>query len=155
MAAAGEMHRHAGNEAADRHCGLGGLSLAPRPGQRDDLVLVLGALREGGIDGLAAGDDPLPDRDIEVFDRRAVELRQYRFERPLGELVAVLAERLLQDRAAEIEILRALLRADEAADAGARLAGDDKALPGRRRGLRLRGDDLDLVAVRELGAQRQ
>src|SRR6266550_2515526 len=102
MAAAGEMHRHAGNEAADRHCGLGGLSLAPRPGQRDDLVLVLGALREGGIDGLAAGDDPLPDRDIEVFDRRAVELRQYRFERPLGELVAVLAERLLQDRATEV-----------------------------------------------------
>ena len=79
---------------------------------------------------------------------------EHRFERPLGELLALLAERLLHDRAAEIEILGALLGADEAADAGARLAGDDKALPGRRRRLRLRGDDLDLVAVLQLGAQR-
>src|SRR6185369_10866083 len=92
---------------------------------------------------------------IEVLDRRAVELRQYRFERPLGKIVTVLAERLLQNGAAEIEILRALLRADEAADAGPRLAGDDKALPGRRRRLRLRGDDVDLIAVLQPGAQRQ
>ncbi|MGH7117197.1 MAG: TGS domain-containing protein, partial [Stellaceae bacterium] len=37
--------------------------------------------------------------------------------------------------------------ADKAADAGARLAGDDKPFPGRRRPLRLRGDDLDLIAL--------
>ncbi len=43
-----------------------------------------------------------------------------------------------------------------AADRGARLAGDDERLPGRRRrGLRLRGDDLDLVAVLEFGHQRR
>ena len=71
-------------------------------------------------------------------------------ERLFGEIVALLAEGLLQDRLAEIEILLALLGADEAADARARLAGDDETLPGRRRRLRLRGDDLDLIAIGEL-----
>src|SRR5258708_30589065 len=66
-----------------------------------------------------------------------------------------MAERLLQDGLAEIEILLALLRADEAADAGACLAGDDEALPGRRRRLRLRGDDVDLIAVGQRRAQRR
>src|SRR6266446_8116279 len=68
--------------------------------------------------------------------------------------MAVVPERFLQDRLAEIVILLALLRADETPDARPRLAGDDEALPGRRRGLRLRGDDVDLIAVGELGAQR-
>ena len=122
---------------------------------RDDLVLVLGRLRKGGVGDLAAGRQPLADRDVQILYRGAVELRQDRFKRPFGEIVALLPERLLHDGAAEIEILRALLRADKAADAGARLAGDDKAFPGRRRGLRLRRDDLDLIAVLQLRAQRQ
>jgi hypothetical protein len=103
-----------------------------------------------GIDGLAAGD-PLAHRDAEIFDRRAVDWSGLP-ERAL-ENAAVLAERLAGS-AAEIEILRALLRADEAAYAGARLAGDDKALPGRRRGLRLRGDDVDLIAVARCAAAK-
>jgi hypothetical protein len=60
-----------------------------------------------------------------------MELAKHRFERPLGKRLALLAKRLLHDRAAEIEILGALLGADEAADPGARLAGDDEAFPGR------------------------
>src|SRR5690348_11861374 len=66
-----------------------------------------------------------------------------------------MAERLLQDDLAEIEILLALLRAHEAADARARLAGDDEALPGRRRRLRLGRNDVDLVAIGEWRAQRR
>src|SRR5258708_9595827 len=66
-----------------------------------------------------------------------------------------MAERLLQDGLAEIEVLMALLRADEEADAGACLAGDDEALPGRRRRLRLRGDDVDLIAIGQRRAQRR
>jgi len=47
------------------------------------------------------------------------------------------------------------LRAQETADARAGLAGDDEAFPARNRGLRPRGDDLDLIAVLQLGPQRQ
>jgi hypothetical protein len=95
----------------------------------------------------------LRDRDVEILDAGAVEALQHRFERPLGELLALLAERLLHDGAAEVEVLGALLGAHEAANAGARLAGDDEALPGGRRLLRPRGDDLDLIAVAQLRAQ--
>ena len=52
-------------------------------------------------------------------------------------------------------MLLALLLMNEAADAGARLAGDDEALPLRRRRAAARGHDLDLVAVLQLMAQRQ
>ena len=70
-------------------------------------------------------------------------------------VVALLVEGLVEQRLAELDVLLALAHADEAADRGLGLAGDDEALPGRRRRLRLRGDDLDLVAVGELRAQRQ
>ena len=43
---------------------------------------------------------------------------------------------------------------DEAADAGARLAGDDEAVPLRRRRAAAGGHDLDLVAVFQVVAQR-
>ena len=43
---------------------------------------------------------------------------------------------------------------DEAADAGARLAGDDEAFPARVGLAAAGGDDLDLVAVFQLVAQR-
>jgi hypothetical protein len=51
-------------------------------------------------------------------------------------------------------VLLALLLVDEAANARARLAGDDEPLPLLRRGAAARGHDLDLVAVLELIAQR-
>ncbi len=52
-------------------------------------------------------------------------------------------------------MLLALLLMDEAADARARLAGDDEAFPLRRRRAAARGHDLDLVAVLQLMPQRQ
>src|SRR5215510_11817319 len=64
-------------------------------------------------------------------------------------------EGLVQKRTTELQVLLALARAYEAADRGLGLAGDDEALPGRRRRLRLGCDDLDLVAVGELGPERQ
>src|SRR3954454_22360470 len=155
VAATGKMQRHSGDQAADRDRGVLRPAFAARPRNRNDLVLRLGRMREGSVDDLASGDVPLADRDIEVLDRSAVELLHHGFERPLREVLAVLPERLLHDGAAEIEILGTLLRPDEPAYAGARFAGDDEALPGRGRLLRLRGDDLDLIAVRQLGAQRQ
>ena len=58
------------------------------------------------------------------------------------------------DAAAEAGILVAHGRAGGAADGGARLAGGDQRFPRRRRrGLRPRGDDLDLVAVGKFGDQ--
>src|SRR6516165_3050300 len=131
MAAAREMQRHAGNETTDRYRRIAALGPAPSPVQRDDLGLGFVLLREGGVDNRAAGGVPLSDRDIEILDRRAIERLEYRFEGSLRKLLALLAERLLQNGAPEIEVLRALLRADEAANAGARFAGDDKPLPRR------------------------
>jgi hypothetical protein len=125
------MQRHAGNETTDRYRRVAALGPAPSPVQRDDLGLGFVLLREGGVDNRAAGGVPLSDRDIEILDRRAIERLEYRFEGSLRKLLALLAERLLQNGAPEIEVLRALLRADEAANAGARFAGDDKPLPRR------------------------
>src|SRR5215469_7266940 len=138
MAAAREMQRHAGNETTDRYRRIAALGPAPSPVQRDDLGLGFVLLREGGVDNRAAGGEPLSDRDIEILDRRGIKASEDRLERTLGELSAFLAERLLQNGAPEIEVLRALLSADEAANAGARLSRDDKPLPCRRRRLRLR-----------------
>ena len=61
---------------------------------------------------------------------------------------------LVVNLAAELDRLVALLVADEAADAGAGLAGRDEAQPARLRVLRFRGEDFDLVAVLEHGPQR-
>src|SRR5665213_3592799 len=154
MAAAGEMQRHAGNEAADRHRVLGCLLAPGARSKRHHFRRLLGLNREDGVHDLAAGMHALADRDHEILARRAVESAQHFVQRLLGGFVAFLAERLLQDRLAASEILVALLRADEAPDAGARLAGDDEPLPGRRRGLRLGGYDIDLVAVGENRPQR-
>src|SRR5258708_6691103 len=111
------MQRHAGNEAADRHRVLRCLALA-RPRQRDDLAglavdlvieLFAGPRRKHGMDDLAPGDMPLADGDEEVVDAGAAETLEDRLEALLDEIVTVLAERLLQDRLAEIVILLALL----------------------------------------------
>src|SRR3954469_7727638 len=152
---AGEMQGHAWNETANWHRRVAPGAAPPRPVEWDDFVLVLGRQWKGGVGNLSTGRQPLTDCDVQILDGSAIELRQNRFERPFGKVMALLPERLLHDRTAEIEVLGALLRPDKAADAGARLAGDDKPLPGRRRGLRLRGDDLNLIAVLQLRAQRQ
>src|ERR1041384_3311825 len=130
VAAAGEVQRHPGDQAADWNRGILWPALASRAGERDDLVLRLGRMRESGVDDLAPGNDAFADGDVEILDAGAVELLHHRFEWPLREFLAVLAERLLHDGAAEIEILGALLSAHKPADAGARFAGDDEALPG-------------------------
>src|SRR5688572_9665341 len=105
-----------------------------------------------GHHDLAAGHVPLADLHIEIFNRLALlEFLQHRFDGLLRHLAAFLLEGAGEDRAAELHILMALLGADEAADARARPTGDDEALPGRRRGLRAAGYDLDLVAVLQPG----
>src|SRR6202043_616974 len=85
VAAAGEMHRHTRDEAADRHRVLRRLTLA-RPRQRDDLArlavgLVIDLLvllrREDGVDDLAPGEMPLAHRDEEVVDAGAVETLEH------------------------------------------------------------------------------
>src|SRR5206468_2355062 len=154
VATAGEMQRHARDQTANRYRRLVLFHLTPSPSQRDNLALGFLRLREGGVGYRAPGDETLADGDIEILDAGAVEVLEYRLERPLRELLALLAERLLHDRPPEIEVLRALLGTDETANAGASLAGDDKPLPGRRGRLRLRGDDLDLIAVVQLATQR-
>ena len=64
------------------------------------------------------------------------------------------AERLIEQPLAELRRFLELHRLQEMADVRARLAGDDVIEPGRV-GLRVRrGDDLDAVAVLQLGAQR-
>src|SRR5207248_2315177 len=154
VAAAGEVQRHARDETADRYRDVVAFGPAARSIQRDDLGLGLVLLRECRVDDGAPGRKPLPHRYIKILDGCAVESLQHRLERPFRKFLTFLAERLLHDGAPEIEVLRALLRADKAADTGARLAGDDKPLPGRRGRLRLRGDDFDLVAILQLRAQR-
>ena len=103
---------------------------------------------------LAAGMQPLANRNVEILDRGAFELLQCDIERLFREIMALLAERLLQDRLAEIEILLALLGPNVAADARLCLGGDDKPLPGWRWRLCLRGHHLDLIAIRQFGPQR-
>src|SRR5262249_22359806 len=91
--------------------------------------------------------------DVEVLGGLGLEGLQHGLERFFREILPLLAESLLDDRLAEVEVLLALLGADEAADARPRLAGDDEPLPGRRRRLGLRGYDLHLVAVLQRRAQ--
>src|SRR3546814_9659493 len=72
--------------------------------------------------------------DLEqIVGRLGLEHLQNAPKRLLGELVAFLPEGLLDDLAAQAHVFLALLAAHEAPDAGARLAGDDEALPSGRR----------------------
>ncbi len=75
---------------------------------------------------MARGNVPLADRGVEVVGSAKAELGERRLEPVLGELRVDLAKRLLEDRAAEIDVLRALLKADEAADAASRLARSEE-----------------------------
>src|SRR5262249_8291498 len=79
-------------------------------------------------------------------------------ERMADDVVGILPlrafEGALKDLAAEPGILLAHCRARRTPDGGARLASDNHRFPGRRRHLRLRANDLYLVAIMELGHQR-
>src|SRR6516162_6148636 len=137
VATAGKMQRHARDQAADRYRHLVAFRRAPGLCQGHDLRLDFLRLREGGVDDRTSGSEPLADGDIKILDGRAIEVLEHRPERPFRKLLAFLAESLLHDRPPEIEILGALLGADEAANTGARLARDDKPFPSRRGCLRL------------------
>ena len=120
---------------------------------RGALLLVVGIHGAGDVGGLHFA---AADRRHHVFDRGARQPRQRAGELlvGIGDLGAL--EQPLDDAPAEAGILRAHRGARGAADRGARLAGDHDRLPGRRRRrLRLRGDDLDLVAVDEFRHQRR
>ncbi len=74
--------------------------------------------------------------------------------RLVGQIEAFVGKYLLQDLAAEFDVLAALGLTQVAFDLGARPAGDHKLLPQRRRRLLLVGDDLDLIAVAKRGVER-
>ena len=99
--------------------------------------------------------DPLArDRDHQLVLVLDLELLERALQRILVELGRKPRDDLVVDLAAELDRLLALLVADEAAHAGARLAGGDEAQPARLRVLRLRGEDFDLVAILEHRPQR-
>src|SRR5690606_34584778 len=108
---------------------------------------------EDGVENLAGPENARADTGTEILDRARLEDLEDTVERLLGVFVALLPEQVLQHRPAELGVLGMLLLARETTDAGARLAGDDDALPfqGGLRGLR--GDDLDLIAVAQHLAQ--
>ena len=123
-----------------------------RRNRRDALVLVVGihGAHDVGRPHLAAAD-----RRHHVVDRCARQPRQRAFELLVGIFDLGALAQALDDAAAERRILAAHRVAGGAADGGARLAGHDDRFPGRRRrGLRLRGQDLHLVAVLQRRGQR-
>src|SRR5262249_13119318 len=147
MAAAREMHRHAGNEPADGDlactctllvaagAGLGCLVAGARD-RHDVGAAGLARLPEPGIDGsqhLARADQAGANGGDQVVAAGLPEGGAHAVERLVSDLVARLVDGLVEERAAEVDVLLALARAHEAADRGLGLAGDDEAFPGRRR----------------------
>ena len=134
--------------------------LVARPRDRHDVgAAALARLLEARIDRrqhLARADQARADGGDKIVGARLLEVGAHAVEALVGDRRSPPRGRSCRsERLAELDVLLALAGADEAADRGLGLAGDDEALPGRRRRLRLRGDDLDLVAVGELRAQRQ
>ena len=89
----------------------------------------LAQLRIGGVHHILRADIAVADRDVEIVRRGELQRLQRRLQRLLRAVHAGLAERLRQLRASGVEMLLALLLMDEAADARARLAGDDDSAP--------------------------
>src|SRR5271166_4933924 len=104
VAATGKMQRHARDQPADRDRHLVAFRSASCTCQRYDLRLGFLGMWEGGVNDCASGSQPLANRDIKILDGRAVKILQHGLERPLRELLALLAERLLYDCPPEIEI---------------------------------------------------
>ena len=90
-----------------------------------------------------------------IFDRLAREPGQRGLHHVVGEGFFRLLESARDDLAPQPGELLAHGLARRAADRGARLARRDEPLPGGRRRLALRGDNLDLVAVAQLRQQRR
>src|SRR3546814_2814179 len=111
--------RHTGDQPLDRNRSFATLALAgPGTGDRHDFLHLgvrLGAGEHGG-DDFPSGEMPLADRRAEIGDAVALEALDDRLQRLFRHVVAFLAERLLQDLAAEFHVLLALLQAHEAAD---------------------------------------
>ena len=108
----------------------------------------------GGVDDVLRADVAVADGDVEVVAAGGLQRLQRGVEHFFGAVDAFLAERLGQCGAAGVDVALALLLGDVAADAGAGLAGDDEAFPGRAGGAAAGGHDLDLVAVLQLVAKR-
>jgi len=144
------------DQSLDRHGGHARRLLAAL--QRHDIVglfLRLGLqLRIDSDHDFAAGERPVTDQHQQIFEMCHLEDLEDAFKALFGEVVTFLLEGASQDGAAEIGILQALLGAHETADTGLGATGDDEAVPGRVGGLRLGGDDLDLVAIIERRAKR-
>ena len=158
MAAVGEMNGHAGDQAFDGNAAPAFVLalFSPRPGQRHDLVVVglIAGSREDGFHHFAAGVMAGTDVGAQVVDFGVVEYLQDLAKCFVGNFVAFRHKGPVQHGAAQFHVFVALLQADEPAHPGPGLAGDHEPLPRRRRRLRLRGDDFDLVAVAKLAAER-
>ena len=100
------------------------------------------------------GDSLARDGDHQLVVVLDLELLERALQRILVELGGKASDDFVVDLAAELDGFLALLVADEAAHAGARLAGGDEAQPRRLRMLRLRSEDFDLVAILEHRPQR-
>src|SRR5882757_9181796 len=140
-----------------RLAAFGGLVARPRD-RHHVRAARLACLLQARIDRgqhLARADQARPDIGDQIVGGGLLEVGLHAVQALVGDFVALLVEGLVQERLAELQVLLALARADEPADGGLGLAGDGEALPGRRRRLGPRGHDLDLVAVGELGAERQ
>ena len=114
----------------------------------------LAQLRVGGVDDVLGADVAVADGDVEVVDGGGLEGFEGGVEDFLGAVEAFLAEGFGEGGAAVVDVGLALLLGDVAADAGAGLAGDDEAFPGRAWGAAAGGHDFDLVAVLQLVAER-
>src|SRR5260370_32227970 len=128
MAAAGEIAGQSGDPAAygDLAGGLLAISrlrrLVARPRNRHDVgAAALARLLEARIDRrqhLAGSDQARADGGDEVVGSRLLEVGAHAVEALLGDLVALLMEDLVEERAAELDVLLALARADITADRG-------------------------------------
>src|SRR4051794_25741240 len=110
------MHRHPRDQSLDAD-GIGLVFLLRAAAQRDDVGRLLrgtGPREHRGYD-FSIALQALANHRVEIVCRLALEDLEDAVDRLLGEVVTFGTERLLQHRAAEVEELRPLLRAGEAA----------------------------------------
>ena len=165
VAAAGVMHIHAGDQAGDaacrsRPCGAGvarragGKRLA-HEGRQHARRAGRAQFRIGGVDHFLRPECAGGDRDVEIVQRWPVSALWRPASRIFSEPSTPSWRKALAS--ADLPASRCWSRIcwrEEAADAGARLAGDDEAFPGRRRRAAAGGENFHLVAVLQFVAQR-
>src|SRR3972149_9347278 len=103
------------------------------------------------IDELTPREAPLAQLEIELVPPPEFELAERVLEQLFAKIVLRFAEHLLGDATTEADVLAAFLAPHEAAQPRARLARDHELLPGGRGRRHLGADDLDLIAVLQLG----